>query len=409
MSGSHPVNTPSHDLGTIEREEGLLTVSALLAVAITATVVPLSSPHTSAFRAVAPIAPAAFAATLAWTRGHRRLFAPPAALIAAAVISGLLAVVRGTSWILDPVVAFYILGTWLPWPRWHLRSLARPVLWALTIAPVLVLIAAQLLGWSDPWQDLLAGNRIHSAYGKWNLTAMSLLWGVLAAEVLRRAAARYALAAQAVNLVLLGATGSRVVAVAAGGVLAVLLWRDRREGLTSVIRRRWVWGLFAVPLIPRVLDRLFVTASGPTSGGRDATEAFLNYRDVIWGGYLADGRDFLLTGGGIGLPQRISGDRPELEGFSTHNEYLWLALSVGVLGVALVAAAWFVAFRARVPWVVPNHPELLAPAALLPVMALVEDPLLALTFPQPYLILLAASATFASIPDNYDSSEDEPV
>lgn len=371
----------------VDREDRVLASAAVAALLTSATLAP-DEYLSRTMQALLLVVPASLAATAALGRGERTIFAPPAALVIAVAVSGLLAAIRDTPWTFNGVVAILVVGHWLPWPRWRTERAAITVLWALAMAPLTVLLVAQTLGWSDPISDLISGSRITSSPGATNLNAMSLLWATLAAGVLAEQIgqrARVGRAIQGLAAVLLGATGSRTMAIAAVVTFATLLWRDRRRGLRAIVGRHWPWGLYGLALLPRISGR-----------GYDAeTGVYLSGRDWVWQTYLEDGRGLFLTGGGIGRPQAIAANHPRLQGLSTHNEYLWLAISVGVVGVILVAAAWFIAFRTRAPWALPRHPELLAPAAALPVLGLVEDPLLAISFVQPYLILLAAAATFS--------------
>ena len=334
------------------REDRALMAAALAAIAVATTLAPTRGIGADV-RSLQPLlvaVPATFAATVAWSRGQRRTFAPPVALLAATAISGLLALVRGMPWMFNIGAAAFILGGWLPWPQWRTPAAARVVLWGLALAPIVVLVVAQLLGWASPVRALVLGGRIRSGTSATNLNAMSLLWSVLALEVLRdEASDRPRLAArvlQLVSLVLLGATGSRTMAVAAAGTLGVLVWRDRQLGWTGVLRRHGGWALYGLALLPRTLGRTF----GSTDADDVLAGMSLSGRSGVWSTYIDQGGRFVPTGGGLGRPQAIAQD-PVLSGLSTHNEYLWLAISVGILGVVLVYAGWFVALRARRDWV----------------------------------------------------------
>ena len=377
----HDLATPGHDRQH-EREDWVL---AAAGIALVVLVTPVTGRHLS-FQTVAVAAPASVAVVFAASRSDRRLFAPLAALVGAILLSSALAPLSGHAYTFSIVSLVAIAGNFAPWPRFTTRRAARTVLLTFVVAPFATLLLVQALGWTDALGQLVRGELLWFGFSS-PLTAWTFLWAVLALRILAADGATWTPLPQGMALLLLGATGSRAVGFAALVSLAIAIWADR-DGLGQRLRRHWMWGLFFLTWLPRVLYRL------AGSGGSDSVAGVsLTGRSTFWSTYWQEGRQFLPTGGGLGAIREIAGTH--LRGFTPHNEYFWMAIDLGVVGALLIVIAWAVALWARRSWTWPRHPELLGPAIALPLVALVDDPLLGLTFPQPYLLLLAAAAPFA--------------
>lgn len=316
--------------------------------------------------------------------------APMVALVISGVVTSRLSPALGVDTYVNWLVVLLLLTHWAPVPP--IEQAGRQLFTLMLVAAIPVAMSlTMLLPWMgpSPWQIAL-GERF--TFGQAGPPAAALLLvAVMGAQALVDRGHGWARWLQVVSLVFLTLTSSRLYT---GVVLAfglAVVWRSWRGGALATTRARVAavapWAMVVVLGVLRGVPRSVGTGRGDAVAGISTSG-----RTEFWRAYLREGRDFLLTGGGIGRTDLMA-KQGVADGWDPHTDYLFALLDVGVLGLVLFVGALVFAYRRRLLWLSEQDRMVYGIVVLmLPVIALLEPAFRTLGFMLPLSVLLAAMA-----------------